>query len=186
MAGSKSSIIRVAVRNKWNDPVKKEKWYKKLSAVRRKKLSKLYERQNGKCCFCSREMWLQSEATDADNKPKAFMATLDHIQTQNSGGSDSLRNLAAACAACNNDRGSMDFHEFLKLRKDEAVWQAYRKEQSRLKRERKKEAIRRKKLRKQESKISFLVFHLYLLTHYSKHWKKYINTNLENKKDLAA
>jgi 5-methylcytosine-specific restriction endonuclease McrA len=126
---SYTSLIRHAVRAKWATPELKEWWYGKLSAARRRKTVKLFHSQDGKCCFCGEQTFLDSDANALSEAPlpRKRLATLEHKQTQKSGGTDRMSNLAMACLGCNNARGVMLFEQFLELRSCPARWEAFLK-----------------------------------------------------------
>ena len=54
----------------------------------------------GKCLICNRHL-----QTELDGTPISRV-TVEHILPRNHGGTDDLRNLALACARCNNQKGS--------------------------------------------------------------------------------
>jgi 5-methylcytosine-specific restriction endonuclease McrA len=63
----------------------------------------LRENKNAKCIYCQSKL-------NNDN------ATTDHIVPISNGGNNSQINLVVVCFACNNERGDMDFHEYLKIK----------------------------------------------------------------------
>ena len=68
---------------------------------RKSKRKILFERDSGKCCFCSTQLTLKS-------------MTLEHIIPQSKKGSDDIENLTISCFDCNNKRGDTDFDTFMK------------------------------------------------------------------------
>lgn len=68
-------------------------------------LSVLVERQNGLCQYCKLPM-------DARGHHRA---TADHVKARSRGGADTLENKVAACAWCNNLKGSMSLAKWLSI-----------------------------------------------------------------------
>lgn len=126
-----TKTIRSAVRRKWHTPELKEWWYTKLSSARRRKVAKLFALQNGKCVFCNEDTWL-CEETRGD-LPKRKFATLEHVKPQSKGGTDSMKNLAMSCHACNHLRGDMCFNKFMTLRQSPEKWSNFCKMKRRVK-----------------------------------------------------
>lgn len=57
------------------------------------------------------------------------MATLEHVQAQTHGGTDSLWNLTMSCSGCNSARGSMfEAEEFYELMQDAGTFEERRKQ----------------------------------------------------------
>jgi len=54
-------------------------------------------KQNGRCYYCHIVMITTRDAANADR-----VATLDHVIPKSKGGSDTVENTVAACAACNS------------------------------------------------------------------------------------
>lgn len=73
-----------------------------------KKVRRLMERDGVNCVYCGKECFLSVYG-------KEPVATLDHFVPKSKGGSDSMTNLVMACFPCNNRKGDMDPHEFMKL-----------------------------------------------------------------------
>lgn len=82
------------------------------SRLRAKRLSRLCEAQNWRCCYCYGVMRLPVECL-----PQApDMATLEHLHRQTDGGGGRLDNLVAACASCNSHRGAFTPLKWWKVR----------------------------------------------------------------------
>lgn len=82
---------------------------------RRKKLLRLSERQNHRCCYCGVSTWhpMVDDGIPNHKKNKRHIATLEHIKTRSEGGTFAWNNLVMACSECNNTRGTMTVEEFL-------------------------------------------------------------------------
>ena len=80
-----------------------------------KKLTKkMHTAQNGKCGYCSTDMYLRSEVSRKYRlSHKLTMATFDHIVPVSAGGTWILDNAVAACHKCNGLKGSLPVAEFL-------------------------------------------------------------------------
>lgn len=61
----------------------------------------IFEREHGRCFYCRRVL------TDED-------AGLDHADPQNANGTNSYRNVVAACHACNSSKGDDTAEEFIR------------------------------------------------------------------------
>lgn len=63
----------------------------------------LYEKQNGKCHWCGRQMMFPNHrAMKRLKHPRpANMPTIDHVVPLSRGGDDRRSNLVLACLACN-------------------------------------------------------------------------------------
>lgn len=124
---SYGEIIRINVRRKWKTAEQKEWWYAKFTMSRRRKLTKLFNRQKGLCVFCGCQTWLAIEGIKKQKPPAGMqvkqMATADHIIPQAHGGTDRMSNLAMACMKCNNDRQTMPFQEYMDVRNDPVKWE---------------------------------------------------------------
>ena len=59
----------------------------------------------GKCIHCQSKLALRTDGTPLNG------ATLEHILPKNHGGSDTLENLAIACARCNSEKGLRHDHK---------------------------------------------------------------------------
>lgn len=146
-----------------------EIWHTKHTMARRKKLVKLFNRQDGKCCYCGVECELQEAGLirqGKKGKARNKMATLEHIKPQSLGGTDSMRNLLMACHLCNNTRGVLDHDFFMEVRSDPEKWHEYNKKQTKHFQELSVEKKARKELRQQT-----FVWKLALLLYYVPEWK---------------
>jgi len=69
-----------------------------------------FRRQRGRCYYCGLPMWLRGltaglEAKLADKRrPARLQCTAEHLIARQDGGSDSARNIVAACRFCNSTR----------------------------------------------------------------------------------
>lgn len=77
----------------------------KLQSLRRQ----AFVREGGRCYYCGVCMWLVSPA-ELPAAPRSagaiakLQCTAEHLLPQSEGGSDTLANIAAACAHCNHTR----------------------------------------------------------------------------------
>lgn len=114
-----NTLLKDAVQVKWPADAQKEWWYSKLAAVRRTKLLRCCEQQGYRCCYCGAKTWHPSYGESGPNRKKA---TLEHVVPRSQGGTDSMNNLAMACASCNNMRGdnfeALVFYEMVQNSKD--------------------------------------------------------------------
>lgn len=79
---------------------------KMSSDDRRRRIRRLLERDGNLCHYCEKEL------TEADR-------TIEHIIPRSApGGSNALENLVLACLTCNYARGDMEYHEFLRVRRN--------------------------------------------------------------------
>ena len=79
-----------------------------------KSLSKIrntaFLRQDGRCYYCDRRMWLPEPGQSQKNLKsgkgacKHFQCTAEHLVARQDGGSDSADNIVAACYFCNSRR----------------------------------------------------------------------------------
>lgn len=76
--------------------------------------SLLFERQDRKCCYCRRAVYL-------DFARGSQAATLEHLRRLKDGGTDHRDNLALACLHCNSTRGDRNWVEFATLMQSEAA-----------------------------------------------------------------
>ena len=67
--------------------------------------TRLSEAQNHRCCWCGRHM--------ADTHGRKTSPTLEHVVPRSKGGHNGPRNLAVACARCNQKRGNKNSDAFL-------------------------------------------------------------------------
>lgn len=98
----------------------------RLNTARAKKRRFLWERDGGKCHFCLEQTILPVQGLDKQYSGK--MATLDHVIPQSEGGTDSLDNLVIACANCNQNRGTIDFYEFVRIMATPNGWFNYKRQ----------------------------------------------------------
>lgn len=80
----------------------------KLAYITAKKVYKrtrLAEAQSWRCCWCG--------CATVPEPNKRNSVTVEHILPRSMGGSNDMDNLAAACARCNQKRGTKDIAEFL-------------------------------------------------------------------------
>lgn len=75
------------------------------SLVRRYWVAKRLEEQEGRCCYCKRNI---TQLTDIKDRK----ATAEHVTPRFLGGLDEFDNIAAVCDPCNSSRSSMPFEEF--------------------------------------------------------------------------
>ena len=105
-------LLKTKVREKFKTDEKVVEWYCKFTRARRARLTKLSEQQNHRCCYCGRKTFLSRE--EQGKESKWLMATIDHIVTQDNGGTDNYYNTVMACDRCNNLRrktGALKFFE---------------------------------------------------------------------------
>lgn len=100
----------------------KEAFFIRLFLARAAKRIKLWVAQDEKCHYCQVETYLPKQG--AVNTGKR-LATLDHIITQTSGGTDKLTNMVVACQKCNSERGDMDYQTFYKLKTTDGAWKEH-------------------------------------------------------------
>jgi hypothetical protein len=69
-----------------------------------------YNAQQGRCCYCSKPMWLENIAAFAKThkyslaQARWLQCTAEHLHARANGGADSAGNVAAACLFCNMKR----------------------------------------------------------------------------------
>jgi len=75
----------------------------------------IFARDGGRCVYCG----IPARRPGRGIKRAPDLATLDHVQPKAHGGPLDRDNIVLACAACNNERGTMDAQAFrhLKARK---------------------------------------------------------------------
>lgn len=163
------SRLQNLIRQKYHKPEDISAWWTKYAAIRRRRLWKLSEQQNHRCCYCSRRTWMfdQTEPEkpfEIDRLPgmsKGQMATADHIIPRSHGGSEGLSNLIMACLRCNNLRGDMPAMAFWEAIQDPVKIRSLIAERSRL--------VQRNQAAKDEKRapkrLSFIVHLSYLLVH---------------------
>jgi 5-methylcytosine-specific restriction endonuclease McrA len=84
--------------------------------ISRTVLLKLFDRQNGRCCYCDRFV-IMSADYNIQQWPDA--ATIEHLRRRADGGSNAPHNLAMACKRCNQERGAMNWLTYATFRRGE-------------------------------------------------------------------
>lgn len=82
-----------------------------ISKRRRKAHTRLYDLQDGKCCYCQRPM--------CPDYGRPLSATVEHLRRIADGGTWRWDNLALACHECNTGRGAMDWFTYASYRRGE-------------------------------------------------------------------
>ncbi|MGO4525703.1 HNH endonuclease [Microvirga sp. 2MCAF35] len=72
----------------------------------------IFERDQGRCVYCG----IRARRPGHGIKRAPDLATLDHVQPKAFGGPLDRDNIVLACAACNNERGTMDAQAFRDLK----------------------------------------------------------------------
>jgi HNH endonuclease len=85
-----------------------------------KRLMKLSEQQNHRCCYCGKHTWSSHYGEDGRWQD---MATIEHIQCRKHGGTNKKGNIAMACSQCNNTRARMNPVVFLYERQGLIDWE---------------------------------------------------------------
>jgi len=83
---------------------------------------RLYLEQDGICFYCRRPMTFHKRHRD---DPSGQRVTLEHLTPLSQGGRYGLHNEVAACALCNNRRGTMCWLTFYCLAEQEREGQAH-------------------------------------------------------------
>ncbi|QJX06172.1 HNH endonuclease [Rhizobium brockwellii] len=92
-------------------------WNVMKTGVKRELLLKIFQKQDGKCCYCDRPMVIMPRGC-RQNRPDA--ATIEHLLTGRVHGWTKWDNIAVACSECNGMRGSgMDWLTFKTYRRGE-------------------------------------------------------------------
>ncbi|HEV2559438.1 MAG TPA: HNH endonuclease signature motif containing protein [Microvirga sp.] len=78
------------------------------SAHRQALFAAIFARDGGRCVHCGRPV--RPRARGLHRAPD--LATLDHLTPRSAGGRTVIENLALACQACNNARGSLSLEAF--------------------------------------------------------------------------
>jgi len=91
-----------------------------------KRLMKLSEQQNHRCCYCGKHTWSLHYGEDGRWQD---MATIEHIQCRKNGGTNKKGNIAMACSECNNTRARMNPVVFLYERQGLIDWKLVPKDQ---------------------------------------------------------
>lgn len=88
--------------------------------------AKLFEFQNGKCCYCEREMILFPKmhgtlsATEKQKvDPRQLECTIEHLIRKAENGKNHISNYAASCLHCNCNRGNLAWNIYKQIRMDE-------------------------------------------------------------------
>ncbi|NKM30112.1 HNH endonuclease [Rhizobium laguerreae] len=86
------------------------------TAMKRKLILKLFDKQDGKCCYCDQHVILSYRWRD-QQRPDA--ATIEHLQRRAEGGSDHPDNIAMSCKKCNDGRQEIDWLTYRSLKRGE-------------------------------------------------------------------
>lgn len=125
--------LKELISKKFKTNEQKTMWWIKFAAVRRRRVWRLSEQQNHRCCYCSRQTWVFDGKKSSDRRyypdrlrgmSKAHMATLDHIIPTSKDGSERLDNAVMACHRCNHLRGDMSALGFWDAMQDETKLRA--------------------------------------------------------------
>ncbi|KKX33997.1 HNH endonuclease signature motif containing protein [Rhizobium sp. LC145] len=87
-----------------------------MSKIRRSVLLKLFDRQDGRCCYCGALVIISADR-EMQRRPDA--ATIEHIRRRADGGTNHMANLACACLRCNRERGDLDWLTYATFRRGE-------------------------------------------------------------------
>ena len=99
----------------------KRAWIEKYSLVRRKRVWKLSEQQNHRCCYCGCLTWIHDGTGEFDypfeidrlrGMTNNQQATADHYTPLSKGGKDTLANMIMACVRCNKNRSNSPAEAF--------------------------------------------------------------------------
>jgi len=64
-----------------------------------------FERQGGRCCYCSVRMWVATPSelpqVPSERAALSLKCTAEHLRARSEGGRDVANNIAAACWHCN-------------------------------------------------------------------------------------
>lgn len=82
-----------------------------LSMIR----DKLIEVQDNRCHYCDIEMTKFDPQTRFSPTLLWSDATLDHMTPLSKGGTNEIENLVASCSSCNNEKGDMDYEQYIQL-----------------------------------------------------------------------
>ena len=69
-----------------------------------------FQRQNGHCYYCNCPMWIEDVSAFAHmhlltiKQAKQLACTAEHLKAVHDGGSDTAKNIVAACRFCNDQR----------------------------------------------------------------------------------
>lgn len=91
-----------------------------MKASRRNAVTTLLrKKQLGLCRYCNQPMTAWKHKPH--KTPPDTAETIEHLKRQQDGGTDRLDNLALACRACNEGRGSVDWFTYKTYRSGE-LW----------------------------------------------------------------
>ncbi|EIM29333.1 HNH endonuclease [Microvirga lotononidis] len=76
----------------------------------------IFARDQGRCVYCG----IPARRPGRGVKRAPDLATLDHVTPKSAGGPLDRDNIVLACAACNNERGTMDAQAFRDLKARQA------------------------------------------------------------------
>lgn len=116
--------LKKHVRKKFKTDERVGWWWTKFHAARRRRVWRLSEQQNHRCCYCSRLTWVYDGIVNSDPKyvPDKLpymtihhMATANHFIPASHGGDEKIENIVMCCNRCNMLRDTMDAHEFWEL-----------------------------------------------------------------------
>ncbi|AHG45149.1 HNH endonuclease [Rhizobium leguminosarum bv. trifolii CB782] len=86
------------------------------TALKRQLILKLFQKQEGRCCYCGQHVILSYRWRD-QQRPDA--ATIEHLQRRADGGTDHPDNIAMSCKACNEGRQEIDWLTYRSLKRGE-------------------------------------------------------------------
>lgn len=72
--------------------------------------ARAFSRQDGRCCYCHKSMWLSDPIQFAAQQNLTlkqalrFQCTAEHLTARKDGGGNDASNIAAACRFCNRHR----------------------------------------------------------------------------------
>ena len=95
------------------------------TSQRREAVAILWDRQNGRCIWCEREM---ARGERGKELPGPHIATIEHMTPVAEGGTGEVANLALACRRCNEQRNTTTAEEWSET--VEAIKAVSRKEPS--------------------------------------------------------
>jgi hypothetical protein len=134
--------LKAHVCKKYPTNEQRQWWWEKFAKARRRRLWRISEQQNHRCCYCSLLTWMFDGLNSEDRKYKADrlpgmsdkrQATVDHFIPASKGGSEHPLNTVMACFRCNFMRGAMDALEFWEIMNDREKYIAWRRERQRVK-----------------------------------------------------
>jgi hypothetical protein len=118
--------LRNLIHEKYQSSSQIAAWWQKFAAVRRRRVWRLSEQQNHRCCYCATLTWISdSRSPNPEFQPDRLpgmknrqMATADHLLPVVKGGSEKIENMVMACDYCNQLRGDMPALEFWEIMQD--------------------------------------------------------------------